>query len=253
MDSKMAKKLTAVVVEIHWSYTTERVRLDLASLQSTPAQALDTFEYWPDENETLNFRPQATYRNLANGDHEIKLLYLKKEHKEWEGWDLLWGTSRIVVSEDYTDARAEWAGDPVNSKYDGEAESCILIPEQPSATKAQMGKVRVAQQIFKNSLLKFGGKCEISGETLAAVIDAAHIHDVQDGGADLPENGILLRADLHRLFDKGYFSIRNDGTISVHKKLPQAYARDLQGKSLSEATLRRIAPYLKRRRNRKPE
>lgn len=249
----MAQKLKTVVVEIRWYYTIERVRLDLASLQSAPAQVLDTFEYWPDEDETLNFRPQATYRNLANGDHEIKLLYLRKEHQQWEGWDLLWGTSRIVVSEDCTDASAEWAGDPVNSKYDGKAKSCILIPEQPSATKAQMGKVRVAQQIFKNSLLRFGGKCEISGETLAAVIDAAHIHDVQDGGADLPENGILLRADLHRLFDKGYFSIRDDGSISVHKKAPRTYARDLQGKRLSDATFRRIAPYLAKRRERDPE
>lgn len=249
----MAKKLMTVVVEIHWSYTTERVRLDLASLQSEPKQTLDTFEYWPDENETLNFRPQATYRHLANGDHEIKLLYLKKEHQEWDGWDLLWGTSRIVVSEDCADVSAKWAGHPVNSKYDGEAESCTLFLEKASVTKAQMGKVRVAQQGFKNSLRKFGGQCEVSGETLAAVLDAAHIHDVQDGGSDLPENGILLRADLHRLFDKGYFSIRNDGSISVHKKLPQAYAEDLQGKSLSEATFRRIAPYLKKRRNRKPD
>lgn len=249
----MAKRLATVVVEIHWAYTTERVRVDLDSLQRGPEQILNTIEYWPHENEVLGFSPRATYKSLLDGGHEVSLVYDEKEHPRLKEWDLLWGTSRIVLSNDYTWASAEWAGEPRNSKYDGVAKSCEVFRERPSEIKSRMSKVRVAQQIFKNSLLKLGQHCEISGETLLAVIDAAHIHDVQDGGPDLPENGILLRADLHRLFDKGYFSIRGDGSISVHKKTPSAYADELRDKSLCEETVRRIAPYLVRRRNRSPQ
>lgn len=248
----MPRNLATVVVEIHWSYTTERVRLDLTSLRREPEQVLDTIEHWPKENEILSFRPRASYNELANGWHEVKLLYKEKEHQKLKGLGLLWGASRIVVSRDYSDVSAEWASEPKNPRYDGMAKSCCIFRERPSATKAQMGKVRVGQQAFKKSLLKLSQRCEISGEMLTDVIDAAHIHDVQDGGPDLPENGILLRADLHRLFDKGYFSIRSDGSISVHKKTPGAYAEELQGKSLCEETVRRIAPYLARRRNRVP-
>lgn len=248
----MATKLAVIVVEIHWFHTIERIRLDLASLHSNRTQILDSFEQWPDENLVIDFRPRATYCALDNGWHRIKLCYRQTEHEKWKDENLLWGESLIDVSGDCSVATAEWSSDPKNSRYDGRAKSCVVFKEKISATKAHFGKARIAQQKFKNALLKFGQKCEISGETLLDVIDAAHIQDVQYGGPDLPENGILLRADLHRLFDKGYFSIQSDGSISVHENMPPTYVKELRGKSLCDSSVRRIAPYLAKRRERNP-
>lgn len=66
---------------------------------------------------------------------------------------------------------------------------------------------RPNQQEFRRGLLREFGWCVISGETDALVLDAAHIEPFGDEGTDRPENGLLLRADLHRLFDAGRLTI----------------------------------------------
>lgn len=42
------------------------------------------------------------------------------------------------------------------------------------------------------------------------MLEAAHIVPVAEQGSDDPSNGILLRADLHRLFDNGLMAINPD-------------------------------------------
>lgn len=47
----------------------------------------------------------------------------------------------------------------------------------------------------------YGSTCVISGCSVPDAIDAAHLIGVGNAGEDKRENGIVLRADLHRLFD----------------------------------------------------
>jgi hypothetical protein len=47
----------------------------------------------------------------------------------------------------------------------------------------------------------YGSTCVISGCSAPDAIDAAHLIGVGDNGEDKRENGIVFRADLHRLFD----------------------------------------------------
>jgi putative restriction endonuclease len=79
------------------------------------------------------------------------------------------------------------------------------------------------------------------------------VQDVEDGGPDKVANGLLLRADLHRLFDRGYFSIERDGSVCLHPNLSSRYANELRGARLSDETLQRIEAYLWRRKRRTPE
>jgi putative restriction endonuclease len=39
------------------------------------------------------------------------------------------------------------------------------------------------------------------------VLEAAHIKPYGSGGPHEPENGLLLRSDLHTLFDQGYVTV----------------------------------------------
>jgi putative restriction endonuclease len=39
------------------------------------------------------------------------------------------------------------------------------------------------------------------------VLEAAHIKPYGSGGPHQPENGLLLRSDLHTLFDQGYMTV----------------------------------------------
>jgi hypothetical protein len=68
---------------------------------------------------------------------------------------------------------------------------------------------RSKQGSFRAALLQaFGGRCCISGYDAPDALEAAHIVGVAEGGTDAPENGLLLRVDLHRLFDLGLLQIR---------------------------------------------
>jgi hypothetical protein len=55
---------------------------------------------------------------------------------------------------------------------------------------------------FRNSLLKrYGNQCLVTGCTIIDVLEAAHIHPHRGLKDDHPENGVLLRSDVHTLFD----------------------------------------------------
>lgn len=61
---------------------------------------------------------------------------------------------------------------------------------------------RRGQPLFRRRLLEaYGGQCAISGCTLEAVLEAAHIVPYQGPETNDSRNGLLLRADLHTLFD----------------------------------------------------
>jgi len=49
-------------------------------------------------------------------------------------------------------------------------------------------------------------RCTITGERTLPVLEAAHIKPYGSGGPHQPENGLLLRSDLHTLFDQGYLT-----------------------------------------------
>lgn len=53
-------------------------------------------------------------------------------------------------------------------------------------------------------------RCAITGERTLPVLEAAHIKPYSLGGPHDPENGLLLRSDLHTLLDQRYMTIDAD-------------------------------------------
>ncbi|HET7262481.1 MAG TPA: HNH endonuclease [Casimicrobiaceae bacterium] len=62
-------------------------------------------------------------------------------------------------------------------------------------------------------------KCAVTGEKTLPVLEAAHIKPYALEGPHSIENGILLRSDLHKLFDLGYVTITPDLTVEVSPRL----------------------------------
>jgi len=61
---------------------------------------------------------------------------------------------------------------------------------------------RRGQPAFRKALLEaYGGACAITGCNLAAVLEAAHVHPYKGDHTNVASNGLLLRADIHTLFD----------------------------------------------------
>lgn len=61
---------------------------------------------------------------------------------------------------------------------------------------------RRGQPAFRKALLEaYGGCCAITGCGVADALEAAHIRPYTDQSSNVVSNGLLLRADIHTLFD----------------------------------------------------
>jgi putative restriction endonuclease len=69
----------------------------------------------------------------------------------------------------------------------------------------------------------YNRRCAVTLERTLPALEAGHIKPfAQDGPHDI-RNGILLRSDLHRLFDQGYVTITNDYHFEVSKKIREEF------------------------------
>jgi putative restriction endonuclease len=76
--------------------------------------------------------------------------------------------------------------------------------------------VRRGQEGFREGLLDaFGRSCCISGSRVEATLEAAHIRPYRGPHSHTPGNGLLLRADLHTLFDLHLITVMPYGTVRV--------------------------------------
>jgi hypothetical protein len=73
---------------------------------------------------------------------------------------------------------------------------------------------RPEQAGFRRRVLAlYGSACLLTGETIPAALQAAHLIPVANGGSDTEANGVCLRADVHGLFDAGLIRIRSNGDV----------------------------------------
>jgi hypothetical protein len=71
--------------------------------------------------------------------------------------------------------------------------------------------VRRGQRAFRNRLVaKHGPVCAISGPAPLAALEAGHLYSYADVGHHDEYGGLLLRRDVHRLFDLGQIAIHPD-------------------------------------------
>ena len=66
-------------------------------------------------------------------------------------------------------------------------------------------------------------RCAISGEKTLPVLEAAHIKPYSQEGPHNTNNGLLLRKDIHTLFDRGYITVGEDLQIEVSKRIKEDY------------------------------
>lgn len=79
---------------------------------------------------------------------------------------------------------------------------------------------RLGQGAFRLSVTDgYGRSCAVSGEKTLPILDAAHIRAYGDGGDHEMSNGLLLRTDIHRLFDLGYVTVTDRNCFAVSERL----------------------------------
>lgn len=97
--------------------------------------------------------------------------------------------------------------------------------------QAYARRVRKGQSRFRKALhTLYGSRCAFTGTDEESVLEACHIISHAKTGDNSLDNGLLLRSDIHVLFDEHLMTLANDGQrILVHKDITAPEYAKLNG------------------------
>lgn len=106
------------------------------------------------------------------------------------------------------------------------------------------------QRAFQGVVLSaYGYRCAVTGDKIRPVLQAAHIRPLPQGGEHRLDNGLLLRSDVHTLFDRGYLGVDPKLRLLVSPRLrrefgngEEFYARALSGEPIATPNRRADRP-----------
>jgi putative restriction endonuclease len=88
-----------------------------------------------------------------------------------------------------------------------------------------MIRPRLGQGVFRLSVTDaYGRACAITDEHSLPALEAAHIRPYAQSGTHAVNNGLLLRSDLHRLFDQGYVTVTPAHKLEVSPRLKEHFS-----------------------------
>jgi hypothetical protein len=98
----------------------------------------------------------------------------------------------------------------------------VLIQKPNFGLRSVM--IRRGQPKFRKKLLSLYDSCMITGCRIKGVLEACHIVPYSVNHDNSPENGLLLRSDLHTMLDCGLLSISAEGIVHFsHEEIPSHY------------------------------
>lgn len=149
-----------------------------------------------------------------------------------------------VTTKEETQKITQVIQQPINAKVDELAQAYQQLESQEDFTPKSLKKAqeritisiarRQGQYQFRQDLLKaYNHHCAITGCDAVEALEAAHIIPYIETENNHPSNGLLLRADIHTLFDLNLITI-NPGTMTVQisPSLGQSYYKEFHGKLL---------------------
>lgn len=83
---------------------------------------------------------------------------------------------------------------------------------------------RLGQGAFRVVITElYGRQCALTDGKVLPALDAAHIVPYAEGGSHSKTNGILLRKDIHSVFDAGYATLDSDYRFVVSQKVREVF------------------------------
>jgi putative restriction endonuclease len=113
-----------------------------------------------------------------------------------------------------------------------------LVADGPRFGQPQTVLPRLGQGAFRVIVTDvYQRQCALTNSHVLHVLDAAHIRPYAEGGSHSPTNGLLLRQDVHTLFDRGYLTVSSDYHVEVSRRLKEEFDNGkeyyaLQGKTI---------------------
>ncbi|MGA3206090.1 MAG: HNH endonuclease [Bryobacteraceae bacterium] len=109
--------------------------------------------------------------------------------------------------------------EPLTAVYEPVAE-----PERARFGEPVLIKPRLGQGAFRIAVTDaYGRQCAVSGGKVLPALEVAHIKPYREGGRHDVSNGILMRTDIHRVFDAGYATIDPDFRFVVSNRVKSEF------------------------------
>lgn len=90
----------------------------------------------------------------------------------------------------------------------------------PARGEPRLMTPRLGQNAFKAVVQEaYVRRCAITDHKILPTLQAAHILPVAAGGQHRVDNGLLLRSDVHTMFDQGYLAVDQDFRLCVSHRL----------------------------------
>lgn len=152
-------------------------------------------------------------------------------------------TERVLGEDADSELTAEDADDADSS--------APYVPEDADTRTVALRQVRErrGQAAFRRSLIeRYGPSCLVTGCAILDLLEAAHINAYRGNNDNHVDNGLLLRADVHTLFDLDLLGIDPDTLkIDTHPRIREAGYEHIRGCSLRCAPHRPARPALQMR------
>lgn len=104
------------------------------------------------------------------------------------------------------------------------------VSDAPRESRLRFGRPavvtpRLGQGTFRVAVTDaYGRACAVTSEHSLPALEAAHIKPYACEGPHDIANGLLLRADLHRLFDQGYITVTPELRLEVSRRLREDFS-----------------------------
>lgn len=99
-----------------------------------------------------------------------------------------------------------------------------MAEERPVYGEPVLTRPRLGQGSFRMLVTDtYRRHCAVTGERALPTLEAAHVRPVSEGGRHRVDNGLLLRSDVHRLFDRGYVTVTPDYRFRVSRRLKDEF------------------------------
>ena len=104
------------------------------------------------------------------------------------------------------------------------SELLLTVERGPRYGEPRVVKPRLGQATFRIAVLDaYGRGCAVTEEHSLPALEASHIRPYAQDGPHEVRNGLLLRADIHRLFDTGYATVMPDLRLEISARLREEY------------------------------
>lgn len=178
-------------------------------------------------NRIAEYRRETPAETVL-GSRDLTCLILREVHFLSQSQWLQWGENRewsrnIVAFRRYdlTEGPGLALAHLLRNGHPAELVSAyepVLEDERLRAERSSV--VREGQGAFRVRVLDaYGRRCAITGERSLPVLDAAHIQPYLGPASNHVQNGLSLRADIHRLYDTGYVTVTPDYRFEVSRRL----------------------------------